>query len=435
MFAKIIRAFRNPSTYISLAWYRYVQKRLAWPILIQLYRRIYLPINQKRVARKDRITVLFLAMSVAYWKYDAIYRRMAADRRFKPIIMPAMRTNQPIDDQVEEHEQLMVEFSRRGYNVAPGYDKSRKKFINPKYLKPDVVFYTHPYSGPGRLRRMYDFWAMRKALICYATYFFPIGGDAHLFNNPIQNLAWQVYYAYDAMRLKLSTMMNNHGINVKISGYSLGEELSEVSIVDSEAAWKSDKRRRIIWAPHHSIDDDSGFRTSTFRIYAEYMRELAVEYRDKIFFTFKPHPVLYSRLVKSWGRERTDEYYDFWRKQENTQLQEGGYLALFKGSDALIHDCGSFQSEYLYLNKPCMFLYRPDFVELPNQTGVDALNAHYSGRSKGDIVKFIDDVVMGGEDCLEPKRRDFFKTYLESPNGRTFSENVINEILCGLGKA
>lgn len=434
---KLWRFCKNPAPYFEKIWFDWWMKPVVWPVEVAIYRRVMLPRLVKKVSKKEPIKVLFLAMSVAYWKYDTLYRRMAKDSRFSPVIMPAMRTNQSLFDQLNEHDELMEEFTKRRYNIIPGYDMSKGKFLSAKALKPDIVFYTHPYSGPGRIRRQYDFWAMRNSLVCYAPYFFPYSASKFYFNHPLQNAAWQLYCAYDKLAKFWQSVMDNKGVNAITTGYSFGDDLSELNAEEAEAAWKNDKseRKRIIWAPHHSISStDTIGRVSTFLIYFEEMKEIAIKYKDRLLIAFKPHPVLYSRLVGLWGREKADSYFDFWRNSENTQLHTGDYLALFGGSDALIHDSGSFRCEYLYLDKPCMYLYRPDAESELNEVGIAALNAHYSGYKYEDIIEFIENVVIGGHDTKVPIRKEFRQTYLVTQSGKRFSENVIDAILAGLGR-
>lgn len=437
MIERIFRVLANPKPYLKVAWMRYVLRPVVWRIQVLLYRKFLLPrlvIRVSNSAEKDSpIRVLFLAMTVSYWKYDTVYRRMANDPRFEPIIMPAMRTGQSLEDQIRDHDQLVAEFRKRGYNIVPGYDKERKCFCDARQLKPDIVFYTHPYSGPGRLRGMYDFWAMRKSLICFMPYFFMASFDDDLVNNPIQNLCWQLYCPNEVARMAVCRAMDNHGVNTKVPGYMFEEEYEEVSEEAAETAWGRDGRKRIIWAPHHSIENDPGFRSGTFLLYCDLMCKLAERYADRICFIFKPHPVLFSRLEKVWGREKTELYYGFWRTHENTQLQEGDYLALFKGSDALIHDCGSFQREYLETGKPCLFLFRADFLmNEAHQMGIEGLAAHYAGRCEEDVVSFIEQVVLDGVDVKAADRLSFKRKYLSTPNGKPFSQNVIDEIIRGL---
>lgn len=435
---KLLKILTNPKPYVEVAWMRFLLRPIVWRFQVWFYRTFLLHRIVRRVSCKcnngEPIKVLFLAMTVSYWKYDTLYRKMAKDSRFDPMIMPAMRTGQSFEDQMRDHDEIMSEFARRSYHVLPGYDRQRKQFNDPMQLRPDIVFYAHPYSGPGRLRKMYDFWAMRRCLVCHVPYYFLSSTDDHLVNNPIQNMCWQYYCPNEAIKSDISRVMNNGGVNLRAVGYPFGEELAEIDVAEADFAWRSDRRKRIIWAPHHSIENDPVFRTGTFLRYCDFMRELAIKYADKVVFAFKPHPVLFSRLEKIWGRERTQRYYDFWQTHENTIFQNGGYHALFKGSDALIHDSGSFQREYLETCKPCQFLYREDCqVSELNEFGEKGLAAHYAGRTMEDIEEFIVKVVLQGDDPKAVERSAFYETYLRPPSGRAFSDNVIEEIVKGLG--
>ena len=70
------------------------------------------------------------------------------------------------------------------------------------------------------------------------------------------------------------------------------------------------------------------------------------------------------------------------------------YLALFKYSDALIHDCGSFTIEYLYMDNPVMFLTLDEHhADNLNATAKKAYSLHYKGRSRIDIEEFVVSVI------------------------------------------
>ena len=87
------------------------------------------------------------------------------------------------------------------------------------------------------------------------------------------------------------------------------------------------------------------------------------------------------------------------------------------------------------MDKPCMFLFRKDFLKDVNEVGKSSLSAHYEGYSRADIEAFIENVVIGGIDPKAEERRRFRDVYLKSPNGKMFSENVVEEIITGLGEA
>jgi CDP-glycerol glycerophosphotransferase (TagB/SpsB family) len=161
------------------------------------------------------------------------------------------------------------------------------------------------------------------------------------------------------------------------------------------------------------------------------MLDIAHEYKDKIQIAFKPHPMLRENLNKleSWGKQKTDEYYELWNKLPNGQLNEFEYTDLFMTSDAMIHDCGSFSVEYLYTGKPVMFLVNDEKItDRYNEIGKLAFEVLYHGRSDHEIVSFIEQTVIGGHDSMNEKRGNFFNEYIKPPNGKTASENIVDHI-------
>ena len=133
-------------------------------------------------------------------------------------------------------------------------------------------------------------------------------------------------------------------------------------------------------------------------------------------------------LHPQWGRQKTDEYYKKWETGKNTNYINGEYIDLFKSSDALIHDCSSFTMEYLFTKKPALFLANFGHDGQANEVAMRAYNAHYKAKTKNEICAFIDDVVLGDNDPLKKARESFFNEVLLPPNGRTASENILEEL-------
>ena len=168
------------------------------------------------------------------------------------------------------------------------------------------------------------------------------------------------------------------------------------------------------------------------------MLGLARKYSDKIQFVFKPHPRLYTELCKypEWGEDKAKEYYNLWDTMDNTQVETGEFVDLFMTSDAMIHDCGSFSVEYHYSENPVMYVARnfEDQVEDKNDFGKIAMNLHYVGKDKQDIIDFIENVVLNGNDSMKPQRQQFKQDYLLPPNGKTVAENTVDVLLRELCK-
>ena len=135
------------------------------------------------------------------------------------------------------------------------------------------------------------------------------------------------------------------------------------------------------------------------------MLETARKYKDKVQFVFKPHPMLKDKLYKneSWGPEKTDAYYDAWNTMPNTRLADGNYVDLFITSDAMIHDCSAFTAEYLYVNKPVMYVTEKERIESFNSFANECFQVHYHGSSIRDIETFIDNVINGKDPLLKER--------------------------------
>ena len=159
------------------------------------------------------------------------------------------------------------------------------------------------------------------------------------------------------------------------------------------------------------------------------MLVLAKKYRDEIQFAFKPHHLLKYKLIQLWGADRVEAYYQTWKDMDNTQLEESGYEDLFIGSDAMVHDSGSFVTEYLYVDKPVMFLLSDSMSQANYHTfGKMAFDNHYKGRSIEDIERFINDVVLKGDDPMKASRKDFYTNYLVPQDGLLPSQKIMRVI-------
>jgi CDP-glycerol glycerophosphotransferase (TagB/SpsB family) len=162
--------------------------------------------------------------------------------------------------------------------------------------------------------------------------------------------------------------------------------------------------------------------------------ELAKEYKDRIQFIFKPHPLLLNKLYSQdvWGKEKTDIYYEKWNGLENGMLVLGRYEEIFITSDAMIHDSGSFLIEYLCVNKPVLHTSRDENItDRMNSFGKMAYEHHYHARNVEEIRTFLE-MILKGNDSLKPSREVFIKECLIPPNGKSASENILEEIVSEL---
>lgn len=386
-----------------------------------VYRSIYTPIRVNHIRHKKAISVAFIITEVGVWKTEALYLLMKSHSRFSPrlIVLPSAEVNDT--SSVEKYLQT------RGYDYTLISCEHR---ISEKFSA-DIIFYQKPYSRV--LYPKHKFTMRSSALSCFVNYgFHSIMATWALSQSLIEN-SWQVYYENESTKRDGSRVMSNGGKNIVVTGLPIMDELlQDKSLYKDPWRVQYHEKKRIIWAPHYSLPaPDNWLNYSTFLDYAHFMLEMAIKYQEEVQFAFKPHPLLKSRLISLWGEEEANAYYEKWSSLGNAQYEGGKYIDLFKYSDALIHDCGSFTIEYHYTQKPVMYLIHKEDNHEGGLTSFakEAFNLHYMGKCKEDIETFIQSVVIQNNDPMKEKRLSFYKQNLLPPNGNSASRNIINAIL------
>lgn len=386
----------------------------------------------RRIRRKGTpIKVLFIVKDTVEWKYDSVYRLMDKDVSFQPLILvcPIISYTRHTPHQAQEIFQRTYDtFINRGYNVRKACDNLNDESINVEDLSPDIIFYSNLWVN--YLADKYSHTYLKKFLKCYVDYGYCNIAEEWGYSSPFHRLMWRYYTECEDMKHLALTAQPIEMRNAVVTGYPIYDEY--MSAKGDTFDWKdaNPKYKRIIWAPHHSIEGhQQHLHFSTFLENADAMLMIAKKYKDVVQFVFKPHPLLLKGLYDhpAWGKAKADKYYQLWVEGENTSLVDGTYMELFKSSDAMIHDCGSFIVEYLYTQNPVLYLGRGR-EEQSNIVSKKAYSCHYHGNSISDIEHFIDDVVLKGNDDMKYKRQQFFKEVLLPPNGCSVAENIVNDI-------
>ncbi len=320
-------------------------------------------------------------------------------------------------------------FNDNGYNVISALNEESNGWINLESLEPDILFFNNPHY---LTRKEYFEDAYKKYLSCYSAYHYEVGLYANnqpQYNADFHNYMWKIFAphtcSYDTYK---KTSIRRAG-NVEITGYPFIDSLTKTDLNNNGVWNNNDERLRIIWAPHHTIDSPE-LPYSNFLKCANLFKDIALKYQDKIFWSFKPHPILRCKLEldQNWGKDKTDEFYNFWASSDFSQLNEGDYVDLFRGSDAMIHDCGSFLAEYLHLNKPVLYMLATEnYMDYYNDFGHEALKSCYLGKNFSDVEYFINQIL---DNKIRPKSTDFLTKGLN-----TYSpSNKIFDILSGVIK-
>lgn len=374
-----------------------------------------------RMQNKNCVNVAFFCMSIPLWKYDTIFKAMLQDKHYNPIIFIAPRI-----DSWEKRKREIQQMKEYCLLNNFQYVSLKSELFNVgqdiRKYNIDIAFYTQPYYGA--ICKEYDFHNLSNTLLCYVPYAFLISKESFCYNTLLESIAWKNFFS-SSVNLDVALELSSKLTNIEISGYPGYDMYIESNVYE----WKCPNLKKIIWAPHHSIEENGWVTTSCFLDICDYMFELAENYKNEIQIAFKPHPHLYPVLCNIWGYNKTNNYYKKWQTLENGMLCEADNYSLFKSSDALIHDCGSFIMEYLYTGKPCMYLKKSGKIQIPlDEQGQAALSVHYLGYCKDDINYFINEVVINRMDFKCIDRQNVFKKYVIPKNGKTATENILSAL-------
>ncbi|MBO4281806.1 MAG: CDP-glycerol glycerophosphotransferase family protein [Bacteroidales bacterium] len=381
----------------------------------------------RRLRDKERIEVAFFLTIPGMWKSDYLFEALRQHPRYHPyvVIYPYSYYKGFNASEVEATLKRTERFiADKGFEYVIPYDEKRRRWQPVrKTLHPDIVVFTTPYKD---IPSKYFIYAFRDVLTCYVPYGFTSLRMFHVnYDLIFHNLVGLHFVETEIHRRQAEDCSRNHGENVVVSGYP-GTEVFLRPDYTPRDVWKPQphRKKRLIWAPHHSLEGNPAL--STFLLYCDRMPEWAARYKDDIQLVFKPHPLLKFKLQQLWGAERTEAYYRQWDAMENAQLEESSYVDLFLTSDAMIHDCGSFTTEYLFVNKPVMYLVKDEeFASCFCPFGLMSFQKHYIGRSEADVTHFMEEVLIQGKDVMAEERRRFFEEYLAPREGKLPSERII----------
>lgn len=381
---------------------------------------LYLNGKVWHIRKKDKIQFGFLLQELTQWKTESLYKAMLDHPRFEPVLCVSPCIGYP------GAEVKLIEYCQnKGYDfIWLNPDKTITEQVDLDFVTPQK-----PYPTEMHLLHQIDY--NKKIPYVIIPYYLSTITEEWVVNKRANLLCWKQFVDNESCRIAWSKIHRLNGKMYSVTGLPVMDELLTPKDHLTDVWPVRDGRKRIIYAPHHTIDElhVKGIGYATFLDYCDFMLEMRDKYKDKAFFVFKPHPSLRNKLNQFWGEEKTKDYYSRWDSPGISQIEEGKYLSLFKYSDAMIHDCGSFTVEYLYTGNPVMYLVR-DGKHTDNMIpyAKEAFDLHYKGYSKGDIEQFILDVIAG-KDSRAEERRLFGEKNLLPPYGKTACANIINAIL------
>jgi hypothetical protein len=277
-------------------------------------------LNKKRLSsirRKKKLRVIFLTLDRAVWKVDPVFKKMLDDPYFEPVILVCPYGKERM---LEDLKAAYEYFDSKGYPVVSSCNEQNATWVQLKDLKPDILFFTNPHN---LTRPEYYEEAYKKYLSLYVPYDHQVskyGNYQPQYNQYFHNAMFKIFVPHiDSLNI-FSNYSASGSRNILVTGYPSSEvffamhyNVKEKNYLNN--VWKKQNKikKKIIWAPHHTIESKD-LKYSNFLEYSIFFKELSIKYLDSIQLAFKPHPILKSKLYEhpDWGKEKTDEYYNFW---------------------------------------------------------------------------------------------------------------------------
>lgn len=352
------------------------------------------------------IKVIFLVNESSKWKVQSVYDEMKSSGRYELLVALTMADidrdldSKALEAKFSENERF---FSARGIRTVRVYDVVSMKPLSLEALKPDIVFYPHPWGLPGI--HMPGILA-RQALTCYVPYFVPTFGNPEMhcfqpvhkqvFRHFVLNEDWEQYY-------RSAIQKSLYAGEIVGIGHPM---------LDAFRNMPTRNNGPVIYAPHWSIPNDkfdTFLNLSTFLLNGQKILAYAKSHPE-IKWAFKPHPTLRSTILKigAMTEVEIDAYYKEWERIGEA-CYTGDYVELFARSRALVTDCDSFLSEYPCTGKPIIHLISPVKSRRTFSPMQALFNSYYQVHDDRELEFWFRVILEEGDDPYRSRREAALK--------------------------
>ncbi|MGI6747116.1 MAG: hypothetical protein ACOX4V_02525 [Anaerovoracaceae bacterium] len=385
---------------------------------------------KNHVQKYGKVKVAFLVMFSSVFPCEPIFEQMLDDDLFDPFIIIIPDMQRSLQHKLSTYNQALEELSNKYMGrVLEGYDITSDIYLE-LYEDYQIVFFNNPYLNMAHSYHHITYFLNKNVLTLYVNYgFAAVKYGREIMKTDFYNLLWKVCLDSQINFLDVQKHQPIKGKNALVTGYVKMDRLAKAPIY-------ARTRKTIIICPHHTVLGWKSLDISNFLSYCDFFVELPMMYPD-IDFVFRPHPLLFSNLIENniWSSQDVEDYITCLEGSPNIRYDNSGdYFELFANSDAMIHDCSSFVGEYLFTEKPCCYMLKsPEEIEdvfLP--MGIACLRHYYKAFCKEDIIRFIDQVIIQGNDPLKEDREKFAQTELKFnyPNATRIVLDTIKQAIC-----
>lgn len=365
----------------------------------------------RKKVQKEKLRVIFYTNEPQKWSYEFVYRKFENSPYFFPIVVvvPRYRVHEGSDDTRMTLEEQYQFYKDRGYNVEYGYIDG--KYLDISTFSPDIFFYMQLAEIPN-----IDHPAIvsKYALTCYCPYGYSFSDYKKQYLQDFHRLLWTNFVEHELTIERYEQYKRGNSKNCIATGYPKLDAYTLPQSASASKYWKNPEKYKIIYAPHHSFSDNEHnlFRWGTFDKNYSFILSLAKKHPETTWI-FKPHPMLRSRIVtyNLMTEQEADAYYEEWGHIGNI-YDTGDYMDIFRTSNLMITDSGSFLAEYLPSGNPLIRLINDSGIAL-NNLGVHFSQCFYNTHNNNELMEFFENIVVCGDDPLKKHRCEMATTLVD----------------------
>lgn len=359
---------------------------------------------KSKTAKNEKIRILFVCEENQKWGYQFVYELLLKDNRFEvlPVVLYPIVTKNRVEFAQEKNIDF---FKQQCVKAVDGYDYQSKANKDIEYYTPDIVFYQQPWYLQSANHPVH---VSKYALTVMIPYGYTTLNEKSWGSDAVKRVYSNLWMFFSESPYHNKFYKKAAGMQNKDNLYATGTPKLDYYRVpvntDFEKLWKGGSNR-IIWAPHHSINN-SGLCMSNFQEYYKFFLDFAKQ-NQQYSFVMKPHPALRSSCISSgfMAENEFDAYINEWNGLKNTCVYtEGNYFDIFKTSDILITDCSSFLAEYFPSGKPIILLDRDN--RAPFDAFGEKLKAgFYNVKKPEQLSDLLNKILIENYDELKPLRQ------------------------------
>ncbi len=382
---------------------------------------------KKRGKSGEKLRVVFVCEENQKWGYQFVYELLKKDPGFEvlPVVLYPIISKNRVDFTQEKNKEF---FAKQGVESVDGYDYDKKTKIDLKTFAPDIVFYQQPWYLEGENHPVN---LSKYALTIMIPYGYTTLSEKNWGSDAVKRVYSNLWMFFSESKYHNKFYEKAAGMRHKDNLLATGTPKLDYYHVpvkqEFEALWKGGKNR-IIWAPHHSINN-TGLCMSTFEEYYKFLLDFAKNHREYS-FVVKPHPALRSACASQrfMTEEEYDAYMEEWNNLPNASVYtEGNYFDIFKTSDILVTDCSSFFAEYFPTGKPIVLLDKKNRAPF-DKFGKQLEKGFYKVNKPEELPVLLENILLKNDDQLVNTRRKIKNKVFYLP-AQSVSSSIVKFLL------